>query len=228
MKKNKVAKKEKIFLSMVLINLVLVIYLANFFLTNIRFGGIWEWMIVSTLFLLIAPLFVVEKIFKRKSKEYFLQFVPNIKVIPPTIVFFVCFVAALCLFVVKLNWQESIRVSSWVMTEDVKLMLFIDLFILPVVVFSKEFFFRGFVMKSLVPVVGVFSAILIQSLLFLTYEMGVEIGEIISWKSMILVVLPSIFFGAVAYKSKSIVLSSALHWIYLLTLDIYFYYQFTL
>lgn len=227
MRKTKIAKKEKIFLSIVLINFVLVVYLTNFFLTSVRAGGIWEWMIISVLFLLVTPVFVVEKIFRRKAKNYFLQFIPNTKVILPAVLFFGFFVGIFSFFVVKLNWQNSLRVSSWVMAEDVKLMLFIDLFILPIVIFSKEFFFRGFVMKSLIPVMGILSAILIQALLFLVYEMGVEVGEIISWKSMILVLLPNIFFGTMAYRSKSIILSSIFHWIYLLILDIYFYCQFT-
>jgi len=138
----------------------------------------------------------------------------------------VIFIAVTSVFVVKLDWQDSLRVSSWVIAKDVKLMLFVNLLIVPIVVFSKEFFFRGFVMKRLMPIVGVAGAIVTQALLFLVYELGT--GGMISWKSMVLILIPNLCFGIIAYKNKSILISTILHWVYLLTIDIYFYYQFIL
>ncbi len=220
-------KKEKediLFGMIVLLNFLLVILLTNLFLKDVRAGGIWEWMVISALFLFISPFFIVKKIFNENTDEYFLKFNPDYKEIIYSIFIASFFVAVMCLFVVKLNWLNSLRISSWVLAEDVKLMLFVDLLILPVVVFSKEFFFRGFILKRLLSLTNVFSAIVIQAILFLIFEIGT--GEMISWKSMLLILFPNILLGFLAYKNKSIVVSTVFHWVYLLILDIYFYYQF--
>ncbi|MBT3356354.1 CPBP family intramembrane metalloprotease [bacterium] len=226
MKIKKSSKKDRFLLLVTLVNLVLVIFLTNLFLEDVRAGGVLEWMVISIFFLFVSPLFIIKKIFEEKPKDYFLQISLNVKDVIFSLWMIVIFIAVTSVFVVKLDWQDSLRVSSWVIAKDVKLMLFVNLLIVPIVVFSKEFFFRGFVMKRLMPIVGVAGAIVTQALLFLVYELGT--GGMISWKSMVLILIPNLCFGIIAYKNKSILISTILHWVYLLTIDIYFYYQFIL
>ncbi len=225
MLKNQKIKNKKNIIFVILVNLILVIFLTNFFLEDVRAGGFFEWMITTVFLLFIAPFFIIKNIFKENPKEYFLQNNLNFKNLMTSLGITIIFFAVIVLFVLKLNWQENIRVSSWVIAKDVKIMLFVDLFILPFVVFAKEFFFRGFVMKGLTSVMSIFYAIITQAFLFLVYELGTT--GMISGKSMLLILMPNILFGFIAYKNKSIFVSTAFHWIYLLILDIYFYSQFT-
>lgn len=217
--------REKFLFLVTLINLVSVIFLTNFFLEDVVSGGILEWMVISIFLLFLSPLFIIKKIFKESPRAYFLEINPNIKNTIFSLVMFGVLIGTMSFFVVKLNWQDNLRVSSWIIAKDVKLMLFVDLLILPIVVLAKEFFFRGFVMKRLLFLIGVPFAILFQALLFLAYEIGT--GEMLAWKSMLLILVPNIFLGIIAYKNKSIFFSTILHWIYLIIIDVYFYYQFS-
>ncbi len=222
--KNKKIKNKKILFLIILVNLGLVIFLTNFFLRDVKLGGIFEWMITSIFLLFVAPFFIIKKILKENPKEYFLKSKLTLKSVGVSLIAMVIFIALMTLFVVKLNWQESLRISSWIMMKDVKLILFVDLFVLPIVILAKEFFFRGFVMKGLTSIMGASFAIIAQAFFFLFYELGV--GGMISAQSMLLIIIPNIFFGFIAYKNKSIFVSTVFHWIYLLILDIYFYSQF--
>lgn len=221
----KTEKNKGIFIAVALINLVIVVFLTNLFLENVRVGGIFEWMIVSIFLLFLTPFFIIRNIFKQKPGDYFLKSRLNTRSIIVSLLGIVAFVAVMGLLVVKLDWQENLRVSSWIMAEDVRLMLFVNLFILPVVIFAKEFFFRGYIMKTLSFIMGIYLAIIVQAFLFLAYEIGTT--GMISGKSMALILIPNILFGFIAYKNNSIFASTVVHWIYLLILDIYFYFKFT-
>lgn len=224
-KTGKVKKNKSIILGIVLVNLIIVIFLTNFFLENVKAGGIFEWMIVSIFLLFFTPLFVIRNIFKQKLADYFSKSQLNARNIAASLLGIIAFVAVMGILVVKLNWQESLRISSWTMAEDVRLMLFVDLFILPIVIFTKEFFFRGYIMRTLNSIMGVYLAIIAQAFLFLVYEIGTT--GMISGKSMILIIIPNILFGFIAYKNNSIFVSTVVHWVYLLILDVYFYFRFT-
>jgi membrane protease YdiL (CAAX protease family) len=220
-----VKKKTNVLIGIILINLVIIIFLTNFFLENVKAGGIFEWMLVSIFLLFFTPLFIIRNVFKQKLGDYFLKSQLNTRNSVVSFLGIIAFVAVMGILVVKLNWQESLRISSWTMAKDVKLILFVDLFILPIVIFTKEFFFRGYIMKTLSSIMGVYIAIIAQAFLFLVYEIGTT--GMISGKSMILIIIPNILFGFIAYKNNSIFASTVVHWVYLLILDIYFYFRFT-
>lgn len=218
---------QKVLLVIALLNLVLAIFLTKLFLEDVKAGGIIEWVTVSFVLLFISPLLIVKKIFEEDVKDSFLKFDFNTKSIAYTIFIFLFFVAAIGILVLKLGWQNDLRISSWMLAEDAKLVLFIDLIALPVVIFSKEFFFRGFLLKRFLTVTNVFWAILFQAILFVVFELALG-GEMVSYKNMILLLIPNIVFGFIAFKNKSVFISTIFHWVYLLILDIYFYYKFVL
>ncbi len=216
-------------LILVLIGFVIIVLIIEFFLSKIETEGVWEWLLLSMAFFFVTPLFVITKILKRSPKEYFLALDITKKALLLTFLGIVIYVATLWLLVVQLDWKGHLTVSRWVLG-SAGFLLFVDLAITPLVVFAKEFFFRGFILRSALPVLGAVGAIIFQAVLFLGYELYISgFPEwLVLWPQIVLLLFLNVMLGFIAWVNKSIVISALISWIHILAIDLFFAYQLTI
>lgn len=224
-----VRDRKKTELILVLVGLVVITLIIEFFLSKIETEGVWEWLLLSVAFFFATPFFVITRMWKRSPKEYFLALDVTKKAFLLTLLGIVIYVAVLWLLVVQLNWKGHLTVSRWVMGST-GFLLFVDLIAVPFVVFSREFFFRGFVLKSALPVLGIAGAIVFQAVLFSGYELYISgFSEWLSaWPQIVLMLFLNVVLGFIAWVNRSVVISALISWIHILTVDLFFVYQLTI
>ncbi|MEA2006772.1 MAG: hypothetical protein U9O20_01250 [Patescibacteria group bacterium] len=221
-----IADKKKTELLLVLIGFVVITLLIEFFLSKIETDGVWEWALLSMVFFLFTPLFIVKKLWKKTFKEYFLSLDVSIKAIVISLTAVLIYVAVMWLLVVQLNWRGHLTVSRWILGST-GFLLFVDLVVMPFVIFAREFFFRGFILKSAVGVLGMVGAIVFQSILATGYD--VYIGGfsdwVGAWPQIVLLLFFNAMLGFVALVSRSIIVTSIISWAHFLFVDLFFAYQ---
>lgn len=221
-----IADKKKTELLLVLVGFVVITLLIEFFLSKIETDGVWEWALLSIVFFFFTPLFIVKKLWKKPLKEYYLSLDVSKKAIFVSLAAVLIYVAAMWLLVVQLNWKGHLTVSRWVLGST-GFLLFVDLAVTPFVIFAREFFFRGFVLKSAVGVFGVVGAIVFQAVLATGYD--VYIGGfsdwVGAWPQLALLLFFNAMLGFVALASRSIVVTSIISWAHILFIDLFFAYQ---
>lgn len=216
-------KKRANFL-IAIVEFFLIAIIAEFFLLQIETDGVIEWAFLSFVLFFLTSFFTIKYILKGKTKDYFLSLDLKKWGILKGLLGLLVFVAVMWALVVQLEWQSSIPVSNWILGST-GLMIFFDIVIVPIVVFSKEFFFRGFLMKTSAALFGIFWAILLQAALATAYD--VYISGLIDYKHVALLFIPNIFLGYLAYVNRSIFVSALFSWIYILVIDFIFAYKLT-
>ncbi len=219
-----VKNKNKAKFLIVLIECVLVALLAKFFVSSVKTDGIIELAFLSFALFFLTPFFTVKYIFREKVSDYFLCLNFIKKGILKGIFAIAIFIAVMWTLVVQLDWGGYILVSKWILG-DKDLMIFFEITAIPIIVFAKEFFFRGFVLKSFTSVTGVTSAIVLQAIL--TVLCTVYVGVFPGVRQIILLFIPNLFLGYIAYVNRSVIISSFLSWGYILLIDLVFAYKLT-
>ena len=215
--------KNKFKFIVILLGYVLTILLVEFFLNNTETEGAWEWLFISIFFFFLLPLIVIKTILKAKPSDYFFEFHPKIPILIISGVSTAIFVATIWLFVVQFEWMNGIVASKWVLG-SVGFFMFVDLAIAPLVVFAKEFFFRGFIFKSAIENYGLPIAIGLQALLALFAE--AYLTGITAWQQLIWLFFLNFFLGLVAYLNQSIFVSAIVSWIIIISIDLLVVYKF--
>lgn len=205
-----------------LIAMMLVVLLAGFFLAQVRTDGVIEWAILSFALLFLTPYFIIKTVLKESVKDYYLCFEINWKSIFWSLVGVGIFVVLIWALVVQLGWRGDMPVSRWILGST-GLLIFIDLVLVPVVLFAREFFFRGFLMKIFSETIGVVGAILLQGLLATVYVIHLEGYQ--NYHYTILLLIPNILLGYVAFVNKSVIVSAIVSWIYVLAVDFFVVYK---
>ena len=82
-----------------------------------------------------------------------------------------------------------------------------------------------FVLKSFAGVTGVTSAIVLQAVLIMLF--AAYVGVFPGVRQTILLFIPNLFLGYIAYVNRSIIISSFLSWGYILLIDLAFAYKLT-
>jgi len=221
--------RKKTELILVLFGFVIITLIIEFFLSKIETEGVWEWMLLSVAFFFATPFFVITRILKRSPKEYFLALDVTKNALLLTPLGVGIYVAVLWLLVVQLNWKGHLTVSRW-MLGSAGFLLFVDLIIMPLVVLAKEFFFRGFVLKSALPVLGVTGAIIFQAVLFSGFELYISgFSEwLVAWPQIVMMLFLNVVLGFTAWINRSIVISALISWVHILAVDLFFAYQLTI
>lgn len=219
-----VGDKKKARFFVVMVEFVMVLFLAEFFLGQIETDGIIEWAMLSFVLFFLTSFFTVHFIFKEKVKDYFLDIKYSKKALFWGFIGFLIFIAVMWALVVQLNWQSDISVSRWVLG-SVGLLVFFDIVLVPVVVFSKEFFFRGFLLKTSKGVIGIVGAIVLSAILSTVYDLYV--GGFLNYRQALLMLIPNLFLGYLAYINRSVIVSALFSWVYILVIDLIFAYKLT-
>jgi membrane protease YdiL (CAAX protease family) len=217
--------KEKILI--VLLEFCLIIGAQWLILSSIEnSNGIWEWIISSAVLFGIMPILTIKYFFREGLSNYFIKArnekEGNLLLFLTSIGFF----GLMTLGVVKLNWQEFIPVSRWLISGDIYLVLFIDLLLMPMVIVANEIFFRGLMMVSFAKWLGIPAGIVLQSLaaIFSTSFFLENIKDIEVEKIVILFVF-NLFLGYICFKKRSIFVSAFIHWLFYLAIDSIVLYQ---
>jgi len=217
-----VGDKNKTKFFLVLIEYVMVILLAGFFLSQIETDGLIEWALLVFVLFFLTSYLTIRFILKESVKDYFFDLKYSTKGFVLGIIGLMIFVAVMWVFVVQFNWESDVSVSGWILG-NTGMMVFFDIVLVPLVVFSKEFFFRGFLLKISSAVMGVVLAIIFQAVLATYFE--IYIGYYLNYRQVILLLIPNIFLGYLAYVNRSMIVSAIFSWIYILALDLIFAYK---
>ncbi|MDD3608061.1 MAG: hypothetical protein PHQ20_04740 [Candidatus Moranbacteria bacterium] len=189
-------------------------------------NGIWEWIISSAVLFGIMPILTIKYFFREKPSKYFIK--AKSEKGDNLLLFLISagFFGLMTLGVIKLNWQEFVPVSRWLISGDLYLVLFIDLLLMPVVIITNEIFFRGLVMVSLSKWLGIPVGIVSQSLIavFSNSFFLEDIKDIEVEKMVILFVL-NLFLGYICFKKKSVFISALVYWLFYTAIDLIVLYQ---
>ena len=219
-----VGDKKRAKLFVVLVEFFLILFLAEFFLSQIETDGVIEWAMLSLVLFFLTPFFTVHFIFKERIKDYFLDLKYSTKALIWGIIGLIVFIAVMWALMVQLQWENDISVSRWVLGST-GLMVFFDVILVPFVVFSREFFFRGFLLKNSRAVLGVIGAIVLSAILSTSYDL--YIGGFLNYRQAILILIPNLFLGYLAYINRSVIVSAIFSWVYILVIDLIFAYKLT-
>ncbi len=204
-------------LIMLFIEIALVYLGFWFLLNNLNTNGVWETVILNILFFLVFPVFILKGEFKN---QYLLQKIKsklNIKVCGQVLVFWIIvlilFLKFDFLIFLKLNYLSRV---DWFLT-DWWAIFFIDLILIPLILFSQEFFFRNFLLNKLKNIFSIKIALIIQAGLFVLFE--VLFFEIFQWQFVLFNFLTALFLGGLFVQTKSIWYSFFVRWSLILMLD---------
>jgi membrane protease YdiL (CAAX protease family) len=220
-----VKDKKKFELVLAVFYFLIAVFLIDFFLTKTNTNGVWEWAFVCILFFFIAPAVLTKFVFLKKLKEQYFSFSLTKKSALRSGVGLFLVVAIACPFVLYLDWKQYVSVSRWALG-GTDFLLFIDLTLTPLVLFSKEFFFRSFMLKKFIPVLGICGAIFSQSLLSVFFESYLS-GFHVAWQQIVLLFVITSFLGYISWINKSVFFSTLLIWVYTIVIDLFFIYQKT-
>lgn len=213
------SKQKQTFL--LIIMEILMMYLGFWFLLkNLETNGIWETVILNVLFFLIFPLVVLKnksEIFENSKQK--INIVVSLQILAIWAMFSFLFLKAEEISFFKLNYLARV---DWFLN-DWWILFFLDLVLLPIIIYSQEFFFRNFIVNKLGEVFSDKIVILIQAIIFLIFE--VLFFGFFSWMLVLFNFILAIFLGIFYIKTKSIWYSFFTRWGLILLLDGFILYK---
>ncbi len=229
-KKSKPQKKDWQFLVISLVQYAATLVAVDFFLNQLSLkgaGGALERAVVLGVLFFVLPLVTAITIFGEKPREV-LRINFSTKSILAAMGVLVGLISTAVIFMLNFQGERYLTASPWV-TGSFGLFLFLEVLILPVIVFSQEFFFRGFLLKRFKTVTISPIAILVQALLFVLLEIFLsreELGQSgLLWIFLGVIFLLNLIFGLVAHWTKSFFYSGLVYWMYLFFIDLLVFYQ---
>ena len=193
---------------------VLLVYLGFWFMfKNLNTDGIWETVLLNIFFFLILPNFF----WGRKQAKENIGNNPRKWLIWLEIGGFLVVFSLLVklgeLSFLKLNYLSRI---DWYIG-DWSAIIFLDLVLLPIILFSQEFFFRKVLIEELAKSFILRGAILAQAILFAVFE--TLFFEIFDWRFVLFNLILGVFLGYIYHKSEFIWYSLIARWLMILILD---------
>ncbi|MDZ7611175.1 MAG: CPBP family glutamic-type intramembrane protease [Candidatus Moranbacteria bacterium] len=214
-------KKNYFLMKIVGLEFVLILIFFLFMFFKIETDGVWETALASAFFFLLLPLVVSKYFFPKKFlKSLFYNKINRLELLfslAKTVVFFG---VMLCL-VWWVSWEGHVGINylsrSGYYLEDGFMIYFVNLFILPIVLFSQEFFFRGVIMRAAERNWGVMKALFLQAAAFATFE--VLFLENYQWQFLFLSLLFSLFLGVVFVQTRNVFYPFLVRWLIVLATD---------
>jgi membrane protease YdiL (CAAX protease family) len=188
-----------------------------FLLNSLSTDGVWETVILNVLFFLVFPLFVLGGSFKKKELTEGVKEKINVKVCFQILAIWAVFMTLLS----KLNFLAFVKINYLARTDwflgDWWAIFFINLFLIPLILISQEFFFRKFLIGKLDKVFSSRTTLLIQAGLFVFFE--ILFFEIFYWQFILFNFILALLLGWMYQQTKSIWYSFFTRWILILLLD---------
>jgi membrane protease YdiL (CAAX protease family) len=214
-------------IKIILAQTVLTLAAIWFVFSEVDTNGVWEVVLSQLVFFLILPLLVGVFLLKEQGfpKKIFAKKSPLIwaEAITIGLAFFIL----MALVVIWLNWTNKIGLNYLVETDwyfqDGFLLYFIDLFLLPVVLFSQEFFLRGFLAGVLRSQIGNLRAVFFQAAVFVF--LSALIFDSAGWVFLSLYFIWALFSGWIFVKFENILISFVINWIFVVLVDLILLYN---
>lgn len=164
-------------------------------------------LVLGDIFLfLILPIFIIKKFFKEKISDYNLRedLLKDNQIKLILIVEGLLFSGILYAFMIKLGWIDYFKIylqpeSSW------GVILLIEFLIIPLIIFSEEFFFRGFLLKKTWDYYGIFWALIIPVVASLIYVL--ILNSSISWQLIVMLFFINLFLNWMIIQCQNILIS---------------------
>lgn len=208
-------KKFNLLVALGATSLVFVLKIVLF--SYIETSGIWESLIFSIVAFLIFPFFLIKFVFGERASDYNFKFQIIGKNAIWTILTIAMLASVVIFCVVKFDWDRFLIVSNWIVGGR-GIMLFVDIVLLPVIIFSQDFFFRGFLLESLGGYWNKIVSILAVSFLYTAFFYFGD-KDLIGLRFAFLFSI-NIFLTIITKLNKSIFPSALLMWAYLLSIDL--------
>lgn len=213
----KIDNKKK-FNLLVALGATLFVFGLKFLLFSfIETGGIWEALIFSAAMLFIFPILIIKLAFNGRISDYNLK----ARIIRGNIFWSVLVLAALVGFVafcvVKFDWDKFFIVSNWIVGGK-GVLLFLDLIVLPAVIFFQDFFFRGFLLESFSSVWHKSVSVAAVSFLYTAFLYLAD-RELVGLRFAFLFSV-NLLLTIIAKLNRSIFPSALLFWVYVLSIDL--------
>lgn len=211
----KIKKNQKI--NLIFIEVLLVYIGLWFLLRSVQTNGVWETVILNGLFFFILPFFVFkqklqeENKLKRFSRKNKVRVILQILAIW-TVFFFLIFNLGQASYF-KLNYLARIE---WYLS-DWWALFFLNLILIPAIIFSQEFFFRNFLINKLVKTFSVKITLLVQAIVFVFFE--TLFFEVFTWQFLLFNFILALGLGWIFIQTRSIWYSFFTRWGLILILD---------
>jgi len=182
-----------------------------FLLSNLKTDGVWETVFLNVLFFLVIPVFIFKRKFnlEKKDKNWKIFF----QIIGFWLMFGLMFFSLREISFLKLNYLTRM---DWFLG-DWWIILFLNLFLIPVILFCQEFFFREFLLNKLVENFSVKVALIFQAGVFTLFEMF--FFEMFAWNFIVFNFILAFILGVFYLQTKTIWYSFFMRWGLILILD---------
>jgi membrane protease YdiL (CAAX protease family) len=191
---------------------ILLIYLGFWFLLkNLKTDGIWETVVLNFLFFLILPLFL----FKERLSGLFFKnnWSINFQVGALWLIFGLVVFNLDSFSFLKINYLSRM---DWFL-KDWGVIFFLNLILIPIILFSQEFFFRKFLIKNLKENFSIKVTLILQASFFVIFE--TLFFEIFTWQFIVFNFILALILGVFYLQTKSIWYSFLVRWGLILILD---------
>jgi membrane protease YdiL (CAAX protease family) len=217
-------KKQKLIVTFLTLTLILFSQWIVFRKIEIS-DGIWGWFFSAIFLFFLLPVVVIKYVFNENIKDYNFSFKLKKEQVWRILLELVLFFGIILFFVLKFNLKGHLLTSFWVL-EKIDLVLFVDFLLLPIIIISQEFFFRGFLLEIFRKNFGIFLGVLFQAIVFLFYI--AMFRENIQWQTLLLYGVFNMFLGWLVIRSRSIFVSATVSWIVSVSISIFVLYQISL
>jgi membrane protease YdiL (CAAX protease family) len=191
---------------------ILLIYLGFWFLLkNLKTDGVWETVVLNFLFFLVLPLFL----FKEKLNGLFFKnnWSINFQVGALWLIFGLVIFNLDSFSFLKINYLSRM---DWFL-KDWGVIFFLNLILIPIILFSQEFFFRKFLIKNLKENFSIKVTLILQASFFVIFE--TLFFEIFTWQFIVFNFILALILGVFYLQTKSIWYSFLVRWGLILILD---------
>jgi|GEM_PF-1602191 len=187
-----------------------------FLLKGLKTDGIWETVALSFLFFFVFPFLI----YKQRKEEFAVLKISSKEKVKKIIQVFGILVA----FWAFVSWLPSwsfLKMNPLSRVEwfvgDWWVLVLLDLILLPVILFSQEFFFRKFLMSELKKNFSRKLVLIIQALIFVAFE--ILFFGVFSWQFILLNFFLALLWGGFYLKTRSIWYSFFARWGLILILE---------
>ncbi len=222
-------KRKTIFWLVLLAEIGAVLFFISYFILDIKKIGIWEWVLFSGGFFGLLPFLTEKFIFKCDWRKNIFgeKFFKNKIILPFILIVLSGGISWVFLYFLDnknlLKEFSFIKASSWILG-TIFLVVFLDLFILPIIIFFREIFFRGWVFFRTKEMFGPLIAVFFQAVAYLIYEIILNWGKG-SFSFGVFVFCWGIFLGILTLFFKTPWVSFFVYWGYQMAVDSFFLYK---
>lgn len=222
-------KRETILWLVVLAELGAILFFVSYFVSDKERVGVWEWVLFSGGFFGLLPFLTERFIFRENWKENVFGGKISQKKLGWFFVLMVIsgVISWLVLYFLDgkniLKNLSFIKGSSWILG-TASLVVFLDLLILPIIIFFREAFFRGWVFFRTQKAFGSLLAVFVQAMFYLVYETIFNWGKI-DFSFGAFVFSWGVFLGGLSWFFKTSWAPFFAYWGYQIAVDSFFLYK---